>query len=134
MSENSISKDFLSKENIANLYKQITILNEFTNLNKQQKDFIINQLIETMKRVFKTNLEVTEFLINTLNRSMDLITYVEDRPGHDFRYALNSEKIRKETEWLPMVSFEEGLVQTINWYKNNDAWWRKHKQAAPTIK
>jgi dTDP-glucose 4,6-dehydratase len=77
-----------------------------------------NEVFNVASGVFKTNLEVTEFLINTLNRSMDLITYVEDRPGHDFRYALNSEKIRKEIEWLPKVSFEEGLVQTINWYRD----------------
>ncbi len=65
MSENSISKDFLSKENIANLYKQIAISNEYSNLNKQQKDFIINQLIDTMKKVYKTNLELSK--INTGN-------------------------------------------------------------------
>jgi hypothetical protein len=65
MSENSISKDFLSKENIANLYKQIAISNEYSNLNKQQKDFIINQLIDTMKKVYKTNLELSK--INTSN-------------------------------------------------------------------
>ncbi len=65
MSENSISKDFLSKENIANLYKQITISNEYSNLNKQQKDFIINQLIDTMKKVYKTSLDLSK--INQIN-------------------------------------------------------------------
>ncbi len=65
MSENSISKDFLSKENIANLYKQITISNEYNNLNKQQKDFIINQLIDTMKKVYKTTLDISK--INQIN-------------------------------------------------------------------
>lgn len=54
MSENFISKDFLSKENTTRLYKQITISNELTNLSKQKKDFIVNQLIETMKRIYKT--------------------------------------------------------------------------------
>jgi hypothetical protein len=54
MSENFISRDFLSKENTTKLYKQITISNELTNLSKQQKDFIVNQLIDTMKRIYKT--------------------------------------------------------------------------------
>jgi hypothetical protein len=53
MSE-KISNDFLSKENIAHLYKEITLVNEYTNLNKQQKDIIITNLIETMKRIYKT--------------------------------------------------------------------------------
>jgi hypothetical protein len=54
MSENFVSKDFLSKENTTNLYKQITMTNELSNLSKQQKDFIVSQLIETMKRTYKT--------------------------------------------------------------------------------
>jgi len=54
MSEKILTKDFLSKETIAQLYKDITLKNEYTNLNKQQKDFIINNLIETMKRIYKT--------------------------------------------------------------------------------
>ena len=64
MSENFVSKDFLSKENITILYKQITLTNEFNNLTKQQKDFIVNQLIDTMKRTYKT-LDLTK--INTNN-------------------------------------------------------------------
>ena len=54
MSEKNTSKDFLSKENTKLLYKQIIIINELTNLSKEQKDFIVNQLIDTMKKVYKT--------------------------------------------------------------------------------
>ena len=77
-----------------------------------------NEVYNVSTGTFKTNLEVTKFIIKTLNRSLDLITYVEDRPGHDFRYALNCEKIKYETKWKPNVPFEEGLTKTINWYRD----------------
>ena len=47
------------------------------------------------------------------------IKFVKDRPGHDFRYALNSKKIRNHLKWKPKVSFNEGIKKTINWYLNN---------------
>jgi dTDP-glucose 4,6-dehydratase len=52
----------------------------------------------------------------------DLISFVEDRPGHDFRYAINSEKIRNELGWQPIESFETGLKKTVRWYLDNCAW------------
>ena len=54
----------------------------------------------------------------------DLITFVQDRPGHDFRYAINAEFIRKELGWTPRHSFEDGLRETVNWYLDNEDWWR----------
>ncbi|OUW79791.1 MAG: dTDP-glucose 4,6-dehydratase [bacterium TMED217] len=55
----------------------------------------------------------------------DLITFVKDRPGHDFRYAINAEKIQKELGWYPSESFESGIKKTIQWYLENESWWRK---------
>jgi dTDP-glucose 4,6-dehydratase len=54
----------------------------------------------------------------------DLITFVTDRPGHDFRYAMNATKIRKELGWTPQYSFATGLEQTVQWYLNNKPWWQ----------
>lgn len=54
--------------------------------------------------------------------SAQLITYVKDRPGHDFRYAIDASKINKELGWKPSVTFEEGLQETIDWYLENTAW------------
>ena len=54
----------------------------------------------------------------------ELITYVADRPGHDFRYAIDATKIQTELGWKPSVSLEEGLRQTVRWYLDNEAWWR----------
>ena len=55
----------------------------------------------------------------------DLITFVKDRPGHDFRYAIDSSKISSELNWSPKESFESGILKTIQWYLDNEHWWRK---------
>ncbi len=54
-----------------------------------------------------------------------LINYVEDRPGHDLRYAIDSSKIQTELNWNPIESFETGIYKTIKWYLDNEPWWRK---------
>jgi len=64
-----------------------------------------------------TNLELDKKLIELLGRDESLIEYVTDRPGHDFRYAIDDHKIRTELEWQPQINFEEGLKKTIEWYK-----------------
>ncbi len=55
----------------------------------------------------------------------ELITYVKDRPGHDFRYAINASKIKKELNWEPKEVFKTGIKKTIKWYIENETWWRK---------
>ena len=54
----------------------------------------------------------------------DLIRFVADRPGHDFRYAMDIAKIDRELGWRPSRTFEEGLRETVAWYLENDAWWK----------
>jgi len=66
----------------------------------------------------KTNKEIANILLNKLGYNEDMIEYVKDRPGHDFRYAIDSSKIKKELGWEPKVSFELGITKTIEWYKN----------------
>ena len=81
-----------------------------------------------------TNVELTHKILKAMGVGEDFIQPVEDRKGHDLRYSVDISKINKELGYSPQVNFEEGLEQTINWYKNNEAWWKKHKQAAPAIK
>ena len=81
-----------------------------------------------------TNVELTHKILDAMGVGEEFIQPVEDRKGHDLRYSVDISKINSELGYSPQVNFEEGLVQTINWYKNNDAWWRKHKQSAPAIK
>ena len=54
----------------------------------------------------------------------NLITYVEDRPGHDFRYAIDPERVRSELGWRPSIDFQMGLERTVDWYLENEKWWR----------
>jgi dTDP-glucose 4,6-dehydratase len=68
------------------------------------------------------NVEVVRKLLRATGKSEKLIHYVEDRPGHDRRYALSSEKLMRETGWRPEVSFEEGLARTVAWYCDNRGW------------
>lgn len=70
----------------------------------------------------KTNLEVVKTILKHLNKPESLITYVTDRPGHDLRYAINSEKIEKELGWDRTYDFETGIKETIDWYINNIEW------------
>lgn len=60
-----------------------------------------------------------------VKKYVDLIRYVQDRPGHDVRYALDSTKIQKELGWKPQETFESGLRKTVNWYLDNKEWWVK---------
>ena len=74
----------------------------------------------------RTNLEVTELILRTLNRPRSLIQFVKDRPGHDRRYSLDCSKIRS-LGWRPRYEFETALEETIRWYQGNQEWWRKIK-------
>ena len=58
------------------------------------------------------------------NSYTDLITYVKDRPGHDFRYAIDSSKLKNKLNWSPNETFESGIKKTINWYLENQSWWQ----------
>ena len=75
----------------------------------------------------KTNLELIHKLLDIMGKPRSLITFVTDRPGHDRRYALDASKITRELGWKPAYSFEEALTTTVNWYLDNEPWWRQIK-------
>ena len=75
----------------------------------------------------QTNLEITQYILKKLGRDPGLIRHVKDRPGHDRRYAINSEKIRRALGWEPEYTLEEGLAQTIQWYVEHTSWWKTIK-------
>ncbi|HKQ47834.1 MAG TPA: dTDP-glucose 4,6-dehydratase [Phycisphaerae bacterium] len=70
----------------------------------------------------KTNLEVVKTLLKRLNKPESLISFVKDRPGHDFRYAIDASRIKNELGWSPSVAFEAGLARTIDWYLSHQDW------------
>ncbi len=71
----------------------------------------------------KNNIEIVKKIITKLNKPESLITFVEDRPGHDTRYSLNSKKIQKELSWNSKARFDEALNSTIQWYLDNEPRW-----------
>jgi dTDP-glucose 4,6-dehydratase len=74
-----------------------------------------------------TNLEVVENILAITGKPRSLMQTVQDRPGHDRRYALSSEKLTNETGWTPQMDFDRGLATTIDWYRNNQEWVRHVK-------
>lgn len=70
----------------------------------------------------KANIEIIRLILKELNKSENLIVHVQDRPGHDRRYAIDNGKITSELGWRPAYTFEEGIVRTIHWYLENQEW------------
>lgn len=73
------------------------------------------------------NIDLTKMILNILGKDESYIEYVEDRKGHDVRYDINSDRSKEELGWKQGVKFEEGLKQTIEWYKENIDWWKRCK-------
>ncbi len=76
----------------------------------------------------KTNLAITKDILKMMNKSEALIKFVDDRPGHDFRYAIDYTLAQTELNWSPQISFPVGLRKTIAWYENNVDWWQALKE------
>jgi dTDP-glucose 4,6-dehydratase len=70
-----------------------------------------------------TNIEIVKKILAAVHKPESLINFVEDRPGHDTRYSLDSSKIRKTLNWQPKCNFEESLESTVRWYLDNEHWW-----------
>jgi dTDP-glucose 4,6-dehydratase len=73
----------------------------------------------------RKNLDLVRVILSHLGKGEELIEFVNDRPGHDRRYAIDSGKIRAEIGWKPMRDLERGLAETIEWYRQNEPWWRE---------
>lgn len=74
-----------------------------------------------------TNIDLTKKILELMGKGEEMIEYVKDRPGHDLRYAMDYTKAKNELGWEPSVNLDDGLKQTIDWYKNNEAWWKRVK-------
>jgi dTDP-glucose 4,6-dehydratase len=75
-----------------------------------------------------TNRELTEIILRKFDRDESSIEYVTDRLGHDLRYSVSHEKITRELGYMPKINFEDGIEETIEWYKCNESWWRPLKK------
>lgn len=75
----------------------------------------------------RTNLDITNMILDATGKPRTMIEHVKDRPGHDRRYAIDFSKIRAELDWKPAIALDDGLADTIAWYVENRAWWEKIK-------
>lgn len=87
--------------------------------NEQKNIDVVRAICEVLE-----TLRSTTPLISHQHRLKDLITYVDDRPGHDVRYAIDATKIARDLGWQPQETFESGLHKTVHWYLKNEAWWQ----------
>jgi dTDP-glucose 4,6-dehydratase len=75
----------------------------------------------------RTNLEIIREILRLVKKPESLIKFVADRPGHDRRYAISGEKIAKELGWKPVYSFRQAMADVVDWYQQNEGWWRRIK-------
>lgn len=74
------------------------------------------------------NIKIVEEILKLMKRSKEDVEFVKDRPGHDFRYAIDFKKAKRELGWEPKTDFREGIKKTVNWYKKNKDWWMNLKK------
>jgi dTDP-glucose 4,6-dehydratase len=87
----------------------------------------VNQSYNVSSGEFKNNLEVVSSILNYFGMNDSMIEFVDDRKGHDYRYAIDAQKITNELGWKTEVKFEAGISKTIDWYISNRDWWNKTK-------
>jgi dTDP-glucose 4,6-dehydratase len=92
--------------------------NERTNIE------LVRKICKIMNELRPSPLPVSDQSQSKGNDYQNLITFVNDRPGHDFRYAIDASKIKRELGWEPKENFESGLTQTVRWYLENEDWWQ----------
>lgn len=78
----------------------------------------------------RTNMQITKIILDAFGVGEEMIDHVADRKGHDKRYAINNAKITTELGWSPSVPFEQGIIDTIRWYRDNEQWWRDIQSGA----
>jgi dTDP-glucose 4,6-dehydratase len=76
----------------------------------------------------RNGIEVAEAILKALGKPKELMQFVEDRPGHDMRYDIDPSYIQQKLNWKQSVSFDEGIAKTVEWYKNNEAWWKPYQE------
>ena len=111
-----------------NVREWIHVSDSVSGIRKVLEKGRVGEFYNISSQDFRTNLEVTRKLIDFFDGNESAIEYVEDRLGHDFRYAIDSSKIRTELGWEPLVDFDLGLTQTIQWYLDNQDYLHGEKQ------
>jgi dTDP-glucose 4,6-dehydratase len=100
----------------------IHVLDHCRAIDRVLRDGRVGEVYNIGGRCEKPNIDITRTILRLLGKPETLIRYVQDRPGHDRRYAIDCSKMERELGWKPQVSFESGLTATIRWYQENKEW------------
>jgi dTDP-glucose 4,6-dehydratase len=100
----------------------IHVLDHCRAIDRVLRDGRVGEVYNIGGQCEKPNIEITRTILQMLGKPDSLIRYVQDRPGHDRRYAIDCSKINRELGWTPAVTFEDGMAATIRWYQQNTAW------------
>lgn len=114
----------------ANRREYIHVLDHCRAVERIITDGRIGETYNVGTGVEKSVMEIADTILDALDKPPSLKTIVPDRPGHDRRYLLNSDKIRRELSWAPQTGFEQGIRETIGWYQENRAWWEPLREKA----
>jgi dTDP-glucose 4,6-dehydratase len=93
--------------------------------HNEKKNIEVVEIICSILDELKPIANNPAFASSPMTNYNELITFVTDRPGHDVRYAIDASKIEKELGWIPVESFETGIRKTVEWYLNNEIWWKR---------
>lgn len=99
-------------------------------LDKVLMDGLAGRVYNVGSNQERQNLQVVHQILKSLGKPTDLVQFVKDRPGHDRRYAIDSSLLQRELGWLPKIDFEEGLVDTVRWYRENSTWLKNVQSGA----
>ncbi len=97
-------------------------------LLRADADKVCGEVFNVSSECEKSVLDITAIILKALGKPESLINHVEDRPGHVERHAVDPSKLKKALGWKPEYDFEENISKTIDWYRENEAWWRKLKE------
>ncbi len=107
-----------------NIREWIYVQDHCTAIHTVLRQGVSDQIYNVSSGSEFSNLDVVKKILAQLGKPEDLITFVEDRPGHDLRYSLDSSKLQSSLGWKPEFSFDKGLESTVNWYLSHESWWR----------
>jgi len=120
-------------ESTANRREWLHVIDHCTAIDAILQRGVVGETYNVGSEVEKSIVEIADVVLATLGKPDTLKTIVPDRPGHDRRYLLDSAKLRDELGWRPMIEFETGLANTVEWYAAHREWWEPLRDRAPVV-